>query len=547
MPTPALTSVLAPMGLLALLGWAIYSQVYFLTDRVFTAPLDDTYIHLRVAEMLLQGTYGINPGEFAAPSSSILWPFLLVPGVAAGHGLAWAMLLNMLAVAAAVSVICNRFAETFEMRNPAGIAGLAAVLLLAVNGPDLVFLGMEHGLHLLLTALALDGLPALLKTRRLNPWWCVAVLLLPLVRYEGMGLALLCCVAAAWSAGVLPALALGLGATLPMAGFSVFLHETVGIWLPTSVLLKVAFNTHTVGWPTYLQQLSEMPGVRGLLGTFALAAAGWARSGPGGRAVALAGMAAIIGHVAVGQFGWLGRYEAYLYAIPPLVAAHLFSPKTLGWKGAALTALTALFLVVNGLWFAFAIPGASANVYQMHYMMRLLATRYLPGAVGTTDIGLVSYRNPHYVLDLMGLGYDPSRVAFLNRDRDYINRIMREKKVSLMIISERFFPYADLSGWSKVGLLRVQGKLYEYPSREYTVMVSRPEERDSARMALLRLGHEHDAAIDLYEDDGRTLVGFVSDCPFDRYRRRSPCTARVPEVGVSAFGAWDNPTFPKIQ
>ncbi|HWE27085.1 MAG TPA: hypothetical protein VHB97_03740, partial [Polyangia bacterium] len=45
----------------------------------FYYPLDDPYIHLRVAQRIWHGGYGINAGEFSSPCSSVLWPFLLAP------------------------------------------------------------------------------------------------------------------------------------------------------------------------------------------------------------------------------------------------------------------------------------------------------------------------------------------------------------------------------------------------------------------------------------------------------------------------------------
>ena len=41
--------------------------------------LDDAYIHLALAENIWNGHYGVNANEFSAPSSSILWPFILAP------------------------------------------------------------------------------------------------------------------------------------------------------------------------------------------------------------------------------------------------------------------------------------------------------------------------------------------------------------------------------------------------------------------------------------------------------------------------------------
>jgi hypothetical protein len=49
------------------------------TAGEFTYTLDDPYIHLALAKNIWYGNYGINFVEPSAPSSSILWPFLLAP------------------------------------------------------------------------------------------------------------------------------------------------------------------------------------------------------------------------------------------------------------------------------------------------------------------------------------------------------------------------------------------------------------------------------------------------------------------------------------
>src|SRR5689334_1757083 len=43
----------------------------------FAYTLDAPYTQMALAEQITHGTYGLNPGEPASPSSSILWPFLL--------------------------------------------------------------------------------------------------------------------------------------------------------------------------------------------------------------------------------------------------------------------------------------------------------------------------------------------------------------------------------------------------------------------------------------------------------------------------------------
>lgn len=51
-------------------------QILKLNQGRFIYTLDDAYIHLALAENIMQGHYGVNLGEFSALSSSILWPFL---------------------------------------------------------------------------------------------------------------------------------------------------------------------------------------------------------------------------------------------------------------------------------------------------------------------------------------------------------------------------------------------------------------------------------------------------------------------------------------
>src|SRR3954447_15747321 len=58
---------------------ALLLSIAHRTGGHFVYALDDPYIHLALAENLAHGHYGLNATEFASPSSSILWPFLLVP------------------------------------------------------------------------------------------------------------------------------------------------------------------------------------------------------------------------------------------------------------------------------------------------------------------------------------------------------------------------------------------------------------------------------------------------------------------------------------
>ncbi|HIF21262.1 MAG TPA: hypothetical protein EYQ27_04970 [Gemmatimonadetes bacterium] len=64
----------------ALLGLTFY-QILVFNDGHFTYALDDPYIGLAMAEELLHGNYGINPGEPASAASTILRPLLALQGL----------------------------------------------------------------------------------------------------------------------------------------------------------------------------------------------------------------------------------------------------------------------------------------------------------------------------------------------------------------------------------------------------------------------------------------------------------------------------------
>ena len=56
-----------------------FIAIWVMNSGRFIFTLDDAYIHLALAENITNGHYGVNEGEFSAPSSSILWPFIIAP------------------------------------------------------------------------------------------------------------------------------------------------------------------------------------------------------------------------------------------------------------------------------------------------------------------------------------------------------------------------------------------------------------------------------------------------------------------------------------
>ena len=205
-------------------------QVHFTCGVVYS--LDDPYIHLALARQILHGHYGINPAEFAAPSSSILWPFLLAPFAFTRLSEFLPLAINLGALVVAVWWL-QRWLETWL--SPWWALAATAALAFALNLYGLVLTGMENSLQVTLVIIVAISL---MRARLGWPFW-LAIVLLPLIRYEGLAISLPVLVCLVLSpARRLPALVAAAIVAGVVLGFSLFLHSHCVGLLPSSVLAK---------------------------------------------------------------------------------------------------------------------------------------------------------------------------------------------------------------------------------------------------------------------------------------------------------------------
>ncbi|HEY4011240.1 MAG TPA: hypothetical protein VGM11_13885 [Acidobacteriaceae bacterium] len=449
------------VGLYLALSAVMFLRIRAANDHQFFFALDDPYIHLALAKSIAAGHYGINAGEAASPSSSILWPLLLVPFAAKTWGPLWALALNLLAGIGAAVVFAIAVAEwpSRDHRGDEGIRRVVSVVFLVFIGNlvGLTFLGMEHTLQVLLAGIAALGLVRVLQHREIPAWILVATALAPLVRYESLGVSLAVAIALFGRNQRKLAYAL-LGASIaPLIIFSLFLKHLGLPALPTSVLVKGGVQSagaisRLVGLVAGSIKQILVPERTILLVLFlTLAGLAWFER-ERARRFALAGAAiAAALHMLIGRFGWFHRYEVYVVLFCALIVLYVLHERPrmlLGWFVLGLLACAGPYIEA----WRTTIEG-TRDTYLLQEQMHRFADSYYPGNVAINDLGLVSYgRHPdQYVLDLVGLG---SAEAAKQADKSpaWMDAITEEHRVGAVMIFRSWFPRVP-TDWTRVGAI----------------------------------------------------------------------------------------------
>ena len=132
--------------------------ILILNSGHFTYIVDDSYIHLALAENILRGHYGVNLSEYSSPSSSILWPFLLAPFSGLAFGYWMPFIINTFSAIGTLyiySLIIKSIFHSNTVIDPKIYnicLFLVILLMVATNLIGSVFGGMEHPLQVFLTS-----------------------------------------------------------------------------------------------------------------------------------------------------------------------------------------------------------------------------------------------------------------------------------------------------------------------------------------------------------------------------------------------------------
>ncbi|MCA0041899.1 hypothetical protein [Celeribacter litoreus] len=455
--------------------------------------LDDPYIHLALAENLLHGHYGINPGEVASPSSSILYPFLLA---LFGAGPYAPLILNFVGALGTAWVLGGFLFDAFDQSNtrPSPITYLSVVTLLgAVNGYALALTGMEHTLHVLASLLILRGLTHLSRETRPDGWMLLGLIAAPLLRFEGFALSLFAIFAlfawGHWRSGAAVTLVLSL-----IVAAYVGLMTHLGLPpLPSSVLVKSSVSAGVVdhsladAFASHLQDILtslERPQAKWLIAGLAMLCFAFVPPLNARRlSVALVVGAAAVAHVLVGHWGWYGRYEAYIMATVVGAVLYVWTPvlSSPRARSAKLVLLLVLTFVSNRNYITPLLTThlAARNVYEQQYQMHRFATEFFPETTAVNDLGWVAYRNDNYVLDLWGLGSEIVRQnwAQYGLTTNWVEEIAEDKDAVFAMVYPAVFTTELPPEWCHMGTIRTNRVMSAYENVGF-FLIDRSREAD---------------------------------------------------------------------
>lgn len=421
-------------------------------------PLDDAYIHLRVSEMIHAGHYGLEPSASSAPSSSILWPLLLAPFAGFSWQVQVPLYLNLACLGASATIAAAILRRCWtDERWQRWAVPVAVALCIVANTIGTALTGMEHSLQTLAVLTMGLGIAEGLRGDTLRWWFWLAVVLAPMVRYEsalvsGVGLLV------AWYVGDRRrAIAAGAAIAAGWAAFGGFLMSLGLDPLPSSILVKSSAG---------LDNLTRHGGVVPLLGGAAvLATVVLHRRGE--RVAALGtGLVALVfaGHMLGASTDEI-RYATSINALALVMLAAalpvlLPADPVRRFTVIAVAALVIAIPTVRSVEAISHAPVATEQIAQQQCRLHEFVVDHLREPVAANDIGCISYRNSHDVLDLWGLASQEARRARLARAPGWLERLVDRHGVGIVMIYTDWFDDDVPTSWTLVGTLTSEAPGY---------------------------------------------------------------------------------------
>lgn len=528
-----------------------YTKTIGLTGGSYIYPLDDIYIHLAMAKNLVfHGNWGIVAGEFCSTSSSPVFTFLISICIwIFGDSPIYPLALNI--IFANLLIILLFF---FLRKYIISFLFLSFFLFCPVLLFTQVMNGMEHTLHILLISAIFICFYNLIKVEfNSTAYKCIFIGITCfscLTRYESMFFIAPIILFLIIYKQYRLAIYMFLAAFVPIVLLGLYSICNGGFFFPNSLLMKGYINVS----PEISEVISE----------YSLRVFNGFKSRlicvPGGIIVVLMlfdfyksrqynikgivsfvkkyslpiiVLITLLEHAMFADFGWLFRYEAYLFMLLYLVFVMVMTQAILSFKfyfkwsnvkiAAFVTVMAIIFLFLIGPNIRDRVREskrligyANKNIYDQQMQMALFLKEYYNlSKVMANDIGAITYFTDAKVLDIVGLGSNSilRERMNLNDSSKYSNQKNYKyltkypyNQYKIIIINDAWFNITskqdyERMGWIKTGQLIISDNIV-CASDDVTFYTSDIDEAKKMREHLRTFRNRlpSGAKIDVYEE-----------------------------------------------
>lgn len=459
-------SFITALGVVILVFWV----TLWMNDGRMVFTIDDPYIHLALAENIMNGHYGINLDEFSAPSSSILWPFIIAPMTLLTSPELAIIFINLIFFLSTLFLTWKLILPDqkifFQLKSTRLVFWIVfgitlSICVLGANLVQLIFLGMEHSLQVFVCVLILYGLVNEQQNKKVRLWFWIALAIAPLVRYECLSLSFPVLVYLFLRGYRLKSIMVFLITMIAMVAFSYFLHLNGHKLLPSSIMAKSGLEASSVSLIGAVQffyhgMKAMVNSPAGIVSVAFIFMALDKKRRDESRYLAVIGFFAIFlfsifgGTILFSRRGVYTLISIFLlifYLNKDFLYSFLFAGEKI--KRRLMIACASIILLLGGFsGFHFglqgiaAVPLGSNNIYEQQYNMNRFVTEFYKKPVAVNDLGWVAYQNDHYVLDLWGLGSIESLEIRKNPhivDQNWMDFLVKKKKVPLAMIYTGWF------------------------------------------------------------------------------------------------------------
>lgn len=439
-------------------------------DNHLVYSLDDAYIHMSISKNLAEyGIWGVTKYEFASCSSSLIWTLLLaaVYYIFSPNEIT-PFIFNIIP---AVLIIISAYFLLLKSGVTGKIYQLSVLIFIILLPPlpPLIFTGLEHVLHILISILFVYFAAETLSGNYNKKFILITALLailLPVIRYEGIAIVTGFCFLLILQRKWFASLAIFVSAILPVFIFGLVSISKGWSFFPNSLMLKASLPD--------VYSFDDFIGFIGVLGDGFL---------PNGRFIIFISMFTLliisiiiysyyksslwlkkrnfnlltllffnVGlYLVYSRSGWSYRYQSFIISLSIFVLSVIlykyFSNDSVipKWRNFAVRTVTILVIIVIGVYgvkLISEIPATARNIYEQQYQMGIFLKEYYNGsAVALNDIGACNYFADIKCVDMWGLS--DIEISKMRRKENFtkedIRKVTTRKNVRIAIVYDSWF------------------------------------------------------------------------------------------------------------